>query len=565
MKRLATSLQLLMLAWLLAAPVHAQQVRAWLDRDRIALGETATLNIEVEDAAAAVAPPDYGPLLRDFALDGHTSRRSFERSNGRSVARTLFAVAIQPRREGIIGIPPLAVAGTLTAPLTLTVTEPAAAPARAGDEVFIEAEADAQSPYVQQAVGYTVRLYYAGPLVSGTLDQPQPQGATLQRIGQDVNYERRIGSRDYNVVERHFLLIPERSGTLAIPSARFEGTGVSGFFDGFFGDGRRAMRATGPARVLDVRTPPAGAPQPWLPLHRLAVRWRGSPQQGRAGDAFQVTVEVTADGATAAQLPDIELPPIAGAQVFADPPQADDGFEDGRPRTRVLRRFSIVPSAAGTLEVAAPRIQWWDVRAGAARTASAEPLQVAVAPGASGASGNAPSQGTGASAGGPSDAGNGGGRWLRVPGVQDEVRPWALATVLFALAWLATLAWGLHRRVQARDGDGDVPQAPAAAKRSPAGGDRAELVRALDRGDLGDVADALCAAATPPAASLDEVQERLVDAGQRDAVGLLQRARWAGGDGTVARDALRLAFRRGPRWLEPPGGSKDDPLPPLYP
>jgi hypothetical protein len=560
MKRLVASAQLLLLAWLLAAPVHAQQVRAWLDRDRIALGETATLNIEVEDATARA--PDYTPLQRDFGLGGHTSRRSYERVNGRSVARTLFAVALEPRREGVIGIPPLDVAGSRTAPLTLTVTAPAATPARAGDEVFIQAEADAQAPYVQQAVGYTVRLYYASPLVSGTLDQPQPEHATLQRVGQDLRYQRRIGGTDYSVVERHFLLIPESSGTLAIPPARFEGTGVSGFFDDFFGDGRRTLRANGPARVLDVRTPPAGAPQPWLPLHDLSVRWRGSPQQGRAGDAFTVTLEVAADGATAAQLPAIELPPLDGAQVFADPPQSDDGFDGGRPRTRVVRRFSIVPSTAGTLAIPAPRITWWDVRAGAARTASAEPLQVEVAAGAGDPTGAENPAARGARSGTPASTGGnaGQGGWLRIPGVQDQVRPWALATVLFALAWLVTLAWGLHRRAAARE---DVP--PAVAPTARVKRDGARLKRALDEGDLGDVADALCAAAVPPAAGLDEVQARLADPRQREAVESMQRARWAGGDGTVARRALREAFRRGPTWAATSADRNDDPLPPLYP
>lgn len=550
---------LLLLAWLLAAPVHAQQVRAWLDRDRIAFGETATLNIEVEGTRAQA--PDYTPLQRDFALSGHTSRRSYEQVNGRSVARSLFAVALEPRREGVIGIPPLAVAGTRTRtpPLTLTVTAAAATPARAGDEVFIEAEADAQSPYVQQAVGYTVRLYHATPLVSGTLDQPEPDGASLQRVGEDLHYRRSIGGRDYNVVERHFLLIPEHSGTLAIPPARFEGSGVAGFFDDFFGDGRRALRASGPARVLDVRTPPAAAPQPWLPLRDLSVRWRGSPSGARAGDAFTVTVEVSADGASAAQLPDIELPAIDGAQVFADPAQFDDGFVDGRPRTRVLRRFSIVPSAAGTLRVAAPRIAWWDVRAGSARTASADALQVDVAAGAAGGAGAPPRALRGAGQAAPAGAGDGG--WIRVPGVQGEVRPWAFATVLFALAWLVTLMWGLHRT--ARQDPKPTGTPPAPRMRDAAAG--ARLQRALASGDLGDVEDALCAAAVPPAAGLDEVRARLSDPRQREAVALLQRARWAGGDGTGARASLRAAFKRGARWTGAAGKPAEGPLPPLYP
>lgn len=559
MKRPLACVHLLLLAWLLVAPAHAQQVRAWLDRDRIGLGETVTLNVEVQDPN--VQPPDYAPLQRDFALSGHTSRRSYERVNGRSVARSLFAVALEPRREGVIGIPPLAVGGTRTPPLTLTVTAPAAQPARAGDEVFIEAEADAQSPYVQQAVGYTVRLYYATPLVSGTLDQPEPEGASLQRIGQDLHYKRTIGGRDYTVVERHFLLIPEHSGPLAIPSARFDGNGVAGFFDDFFGNGRRTLRATGPSRVLDVRTPPATAPSPWLPLRELSVRWRGSPQAARAGEAFTVTVEVSADGAGAAQLPEIELPRIDGAQVFADPAQSDDSFVDGRPRTRVLRRFSIVPSAAGTLQVPSPRITWWDVRAGAARTADAKALEVDVAPAAPGSSAATPAQSVGAS-----DPVAGTGRdeaWIRVPGVQGEVRPWAFATVLFALAWLVTLMWGIHRepRRQSAGAGRDDDKGPPPRRADP----RA-LRQALDTGDLGDVEDALRAAAPVPAESLDEVGSHLADPRQRQAVETLQRARWAGGDGSAAREALRAAFKRGPQWTEVAGiEPAGQPLPPLYP
>ena len=111
---------------LLAPPAQAQQLRSWLDRDRIALGETATLNIEIELADADA--PDYSPLLGEFRLSGNTSSRSFESVNGVSRARTLFAVALQPRREGVIGIPGLLVGGQRTQPLTLTVTPSAATP-----------------------------------------------------------------------------------------------------------------------------------------------------------------------------------------------------------------------------------------------------------------------------------------------------------------------------------------------------------------------------------------------------------------------------------------------------
>src|SRR3546814_16396484 len=65
-----------------------------------------------------------------------------------------------------------------------------APPARAGSAAFIETQIDDEDPYVQQSVGYTLRLYYATPLVSGQLDQATPAGASLQRVGSDLQYTR---------------------------------------------------------------------------------------------------------------------------------------------------------------------------------------------------------------------------------------------------------------------------------------------------------------------------------------------------------------------------------------
>ena len=71
-----------------------------------------------------------------------------------------------------------------------------------------------------------------------------PAGASLQRIGNDPRpYERDIGGRRFTVVEHRYLLIPERSGTLVLPGARFNGMTAGGFFDRIFDDGRRPLSA----------------------------------------------------------------------------------------------------------------------------------------------------------------------------------------------------------------------------------------------------------------------------------------------------------------------------------
>src|SRR5690606_35925493 len=212
------------------------------------------------------------------------------------------------------------------------------------------------------------------------------------------------------------------------------------------------------------------------------------------------------------------------------------------------RRFAVVPSRAGELRVAAPQLQWWDADAGVARTATAPVLSLRVEAG----QGAAPSPTAASSLREPAARGDDG--WMRVPGVQGRVRPWAFATVAFALLWLITFMWGLHRRPH--------EQAVAAPVRRRDGKDA--LRRALDTGDLGDVAEALRASLLPPAPDLDAVRDALADERQRAAVDALQEARWGAGDGVAARALLREAFARGPRWRQVPRDGEPL-LAPLYP
>jgi len=544
-QRALVPLVLMMLLLLLLSSAVAAQTRAWLDRDRINANETVTLNIRTD----GMARPDYNPLLRDFAISGRSSRTEMDNRG----VHSLYAVALQPRRSGQLVIPALSVGNARTQPVMLQVEAVSApAPSRAGDDVFLESEPDDPDPYVQQTVGWVVRLYSAAPLVSGELDQPAPDGASLQQIGEDVRYSREIAGRRYTVIERRFQLIPERSGAVTVPGARFEGRGTGGFFDELFGDRGGALSAQAPTRVLQVHAAPASAPQLWLPLRDLQLRYASAPRELQAGSAGAVVIEAVADGATAAQMPELQLPPMDGVQAFPEPVQADETFRDGRPRVKLTRRFSLVPSRAGTVSLPSLRIGWWDVASGTPRTASLPPLswRVAAAQGGRDATVIVP---------GATDAASGtASRLSAVTGGAN--RGWVLATLLFAALWLFTLVWALHHRAHpvvvpkpASHPSGDTPAPNPEALR-----------RALATGDFAEVAQTLCALAQPPVHELDALLARLDDPSQHAALEALQRARWGGGDGPAAREQLRRAFAQGPKWRAV-ASAPPSPLPPLYP
>ncbi len=527
---------------LCALPALAQ-TRAWLDRAQITYGETVTLNIET---SAAVQQIDYRPLAAQFDIAGQTVRRSYELTNGQSRTKSLFAVGIRPRGPGVMTVPALRVGSATTAPQRLTVLPPSVQPASGDADAFVETVVDAAQPYVQQAVGMVVRLHVAMPLLSGQLDQDEVAGASLQRVGEDIQYQREIGGRRYNVVERRYLLVPERSGALVIPGARFNGQAVGGFFDNVFDDGRKPLSAAAPIKRLQVQSIPANAPQPWLPLHDLKLRYVQSPRSARTGEAVTVELEAIADGASASQLPPLTLPESAQAQVFADPPQSDEQFIEGRPRTTLRRRIAIVPLQAGALSLPGPRIDWWDAAQGVARTAMLPPLQLQVAPGASATAAPDAAQPQVSAA---SDAPNASvliGPWKRYA-------PW----LLLAVALVASFARWRSRSRPA------MAEAPSAESSSPVRS-VPSLAEAMKQGDLAAIVHALCFEAGLQNDDLDAARAKLDDAAQADAVDRLQAARWGDGDPASALAALRHAFAKGARWRKPEARTASL-LPPLYP
>jgi hypothetical protein len=70
-----------------------------------------------------------------------------------------------------------------------------------------------------------------------------------------------------------------------LAGARFSGRSAGGFFDDFFGGGDGRMNATGADRTLQVQAQPAQAPQPWLPLQSLQLRYTSAPTSARTGEA----------------------------------------------------------------------------------------------------------------------------------------------------------------------------------------------------------------------------------------------------------------------------------------
>ncbi|NCT69171.1 MAG: protein BatD, partial [Rhodanobacteraceae bacterium] len=436
--RAALALTFVLLASLVQA---APGVRAWLDRDTMQLGETVTLNVESGEANGAA--PDFSPLRRDFELTGTQSSQQVSIVNGVSTAKTLWAVGLEPKHDGRFTIPSLTVGGAQTAPLELTVQAPSpAATPQPGGDVFLEVAAEPLTPYVQQQVRYTVKLYYAFDLTDGNLGEPNVDGLSVQRLGQDRSYLATLGARRYHVVERRYALTPERSGTLEIPAIAFRGTALDASDPtGFFSRGR-VVTARSQALTLEVRPKPATwTDAPWLPAESVLLKDDSDlPDEVHVGDPVTRTLRLQAQGLGYEQLPEPTLAAPAGADVYPDKAETrtrDDGAWLYGER---VRKFAFVPNRPGTLTIPGLAVRWWNTQADRAEVAELPPRTITVLP----AAGSPSASGTSLSQAAPA-SGAAAATPIAAPEAPHAASPrvlraWqALALAGFAL-WLATLA-----------------------------------------------------------------------------------------------------------------------------
>ncbi|HEY0230534.1 MAG TPA: BatD family protein, partial [Dokdonella sp.] len=457
----------LLVAATAAVAAGAPSVRAWLDRDSMQLGETVTLNVEAQDGSNV--QPDFSALKQDFNLLGTQSSQQISIVNGASASKTLWAVGLEPKHEGRITIAPLIVGKATTAAITLTVLAQASpAQSKASGDVFLEVTAEPLTPYVQQQVRYTAKLYYAFDLTDGNLNEPQADGLGVQRLGQDKSYVATVGARRYHVIERHYALTPERSGTIDIAGLAFRGNALDVTDPtGFFSRGR-GVSARSDAVHLEVKPKPAAwADGAWLPAASLLLKDESElPDEVHVGDPITRTVRLQAQGLGFEQLPELNLTAPDGAEIYPDKTDTrtrDDGEWLYGER---VRKFAFVPNRPGTLTVPGLQVHWWNTAADRAEVAElpARTVRVLAAPGMP-TSPAAPAGAPRAATDAPAPAV--GFYTAPVAPVPARTRLWQGLAALGFVLWIGTLAlWWRARRAPAVAASAPPAPADASGQRS---------------------------------------------------------------------------------------------------
>jgi len=358
---------------LFSTSVFAQQIELSVDRYELARGETLTLTIRVYDQRQGMQL-DLTPLTQDFDVLGTRTSSQIRSINGVTESWTDYVITLFPEKEGDLLIPPLSILNQTTDPISISVVNAGPRSNQGNNELYLEIEVNKDSVYVQEQLLFTVRLFYTiNGIRNPVFTELDMEDTVTQLIGSPNQYERLIDGQRFGVYEKRYVIFPQRSGPLEIPDILFRGEVTDGSSNFVFRNmNTRRVTAFIEGTTIEVKERPATVPrdEDWLPVTGLTLEetWSGDINALKVGDSVVRTLTLRAEGLDGAVLPPFSPQNIDGLNLYPDPADISRTFVDGSIVGTRVETSTYVALEAGTIEVPALEIPWWDVNADSART-----------------------------------------------------------------------------------------------------------------------------------------------------------------------------------------------------
>ncbi|MGO4909484.1 BatD family protein [Pseudorhodobacter sp. W20_MBD10_FR17] len=369
---------------------------ARISADKIGLGDSFQLVLSA-DPNRLTAPPDVSALNTDYDLLGTSKSTQTQIINGARTDTVEWIITLAPRSKGHLTIPVLTAGQASSTALALDVVDQSALPKdqKTATTTRIEATVEAGSHYVQQEIPLTVRITAGQGFRGGQIGVPESADYILEQRGTDKTSQATVGGKPVTVIERDYLLRPQKSGAVTVapftlrgseddPSAQttrqspfdsFFGRspfgGVGSPFDQMFNPGRDVAVRTAPL-TLEVKASTGTANDWFLPAKNVQItaEWDPKSPHFRVGEAVTRHVRIQALGAAQVQLPDLAVPQVTGAKIYLEGSNA--GSVDTPEGTAAVRDFtySVVPLSGGEITLPEVQVSWFDTGAETQRTAT---------------------------------------------------------------------------------------------------------------------------------------------------------------------------------------------------
>jgi len=230
-KMLILSLLLLPMA---AAAQDDITIQISLDRDTINIGEQASLTVTVSGSQRNLPAPEL-PNLSMFNVYSQGTSTNISIVNGRMETSYSYRYLLQPKRQGSFPIRPVSLvfnqkrytsnelavtiieSGVSTPP---TLKQEATSQEGEGRDLFLTAEVNKKTAYVNEQITLTLKFFYGVQLYSQPeYNAPQTTDFWTDVLDAQKSYYQIVNGRRYQVIEISSALFPTRSGELTIGPA----------------------------------------------------------------------------------------------------------------------------------------------------------------------------------------------------------------------------------------------------------------------------------------------------------------------------------------------------------
>lgn len=306
---------------------RAANFTASLDRDSIAMGETATLTLNFDGGQPQSVPtPDVSGL--NFANTGNSSSFSF--NNGAMSSGVTVTYSITPERPGTYTIPGMTanIGGQefQTPPLTLNVVQPgapSAAQISSGSEIaFMRMAVSAKTVYPGQVITVQAQVFFRDDVQSeqGFQFSSFPaDGFSVGKMTSGQRQQTQIGSHVYTIFPITASLTAVKTGNLTLGPVSANVTILTGgqnfgpFGNFFGGEQHQISLAADPTTIQSLPLPTQNVPPGFngaVGNYSMAVT--AGPTNVAVGDPVTVRVQISGQGA----IDNVTLPSQTGWDGF---------------------------------------------------------------------------------------------------------------------------------------------------------------------------------------------------------------------------------------------------------
>ncbi len=406
--------KIFVLALLMAPPATYGQadisIQISLNRESISLGEQAVLTATITGTVKNLPKPDL-PNLSAFNVYSQGTSTNISIVNGKMTSSYSYQYILQPIKPGTFPIKPVTLVYNnqrfVSNELTLTVVGSSGvstpkslqqqATTTGGDnrDIFLTAEVDKKTAYVNEQMKLTVKFFTAVQLYSQPeYNAPQTTDFWANALEGQKSYYQIINSRRYNVIEISTALFPTRPGELQIGSAMVtamvavkrqpRANDPFAMFDDMFTQGEQRSARSNPLKVKILPLPLEGKPVTYSgTVGNYEIE--SSPDKLTLDVNQPVTVQYKISGT--GNIKTVAEPDISETMDFRiyrassnEKISSINGVVGG---TKIFEE-TYIPKRAGKLEIPPVKLDFFDPRVKRYKSIASKPITIDVKPIASG-------------------------------------------------------------------------------------------------------------------------------------------------------------------------------------